>query len=257
MFQKHAVFNPPENENAKIWRYMDFTKFVSMLDSKALFFTNVDSLEDKFEGSFSKYIFDPSIEKQATEEQHQQIRKAREEYLKYNRIVKKRAFINCWHLNEFESAAMWKLHLKSEEGIAIQSTYSRLVESFRNFDENNIFIGKVNYIDYEKEQISLFNAFSPFICKRKSFEHERELRAVLWNFPIPPDPECGISEPKVKAKVSLYGRSVPVELKTLVDTVYVSPTSEKWFEDLVVSVMKKYDFEKTVTKSSLANDPIF
>jgi len=42
-----------------------------------------------------------------------------------------------------------------------------------------------------------------------------------------------------------------------VEKVYVSPTAEKWFEELVVSVMNKYSFDKPVTKSSLAEDPIF
>ena len=34
--------------------------------------------------------------------------------------------VNCWHINEHESAAMWDLYLKSNEGIAIQSTYQKL-----------------------------------------------------------------------------------------------------------------------------------
>lgn len=32
------IFEPPECENAKIWRYMDLTKFLSILDKEALFF---------------------------------------------------------------------------------------------------------------------------------------------------------------------------------------------------------------------------
>ena len=54
--------------------------------------------------------------------------------------------VNCWHENEHESAAMWKLYIKSVEGIAIQSTYSKLKKSFIN--DEIIFIGKVKYIDY-------------------------------------------------------------------------------------------------------------
>ena len=42
--------------------------------------------------------------------------------------------INCWHMNDFESEAMWKLYLKSNEGIAIQSTYQRLIDSLSNTD---------------------------------------------------------------------------------------------------------------------------
>ena len=37
-FEKHPVFLPPENENQKIWRYMDFIKFVSLLESRSIYF---------------------------------------------------------------------------------------------------------------------------------------------------------------------------------------------------------------------------
>jgi hypothetical protein len=46
VFKEHRVFQKPEDENAKIWRYMDFTKFVSLLDTKSLYFTRVDRLGD-------------------------------------------------------------------------------------------------------------------------------------------------------------------------------------------------------------------
>ena len=49
-----AVFESPQDENAKIWRYMDFTKFVNLLDTSKLFFPRADKLGDPFEGSFPR-----------------------------------------------------------------------------------------------------------------------------------------------------------------------------------------------------------
>ena len=43
------VFTTPANPGIKIWRYMDFTKFVSMLENGGLFFARADQLEDEFE----------------------------------------------------------------------------------------------------------------------------------------------------------------------------------------------------------------
>ncbi len=34
-------------------------------------------------------------------------------------------FVSCWHENETESEAMWKLYLKSGDGVAIQTTVVR------------------------------------------------------------------------------------------------------------------------------------
>lgn len=38
-------------------------------------------------------------------------------------------YISCWHMNEYESAAMWKLYAKSSDAIAIQTTFQKLCES--------------------------------------------------------------------------------------------------------------------------------
>ena len=46
--------------------------------------------------------------------------------------------INCWHLNDHESAAMWKLYLKSNEGIVIQSTFTNLNTVLPNVTHYNI-----------------------------------------------------------------------------------------------------------------------
>jgi hypothetical protein len=40
--------------------------------------------------------------------------------------------INGWHYNEYESAAMWDLYSQANAGIAIQSTYRKLRDSFQN-----------------------------------------------------------------------------------------------------------------------------
>jgi len=51
MYVECPNLEKPKNENATIWRYMDFTKFVSLLDRRELFFSRTDRLGDPFEGS--------------------------------------------------------------------------------------------------------------------------------------------------------------------------------------------------------------
>jgi hypothetical protein len=46
MYVEHPAFESPADENAKIWRYLDFTKFVALLDRRALSFARVDELTD-------------------------------------------------------------------------------------------------------------------------------------------------------------------------------------------------------------------
>lgn len=52
-YEEHEVFTPPTDSDAPIWRYIDFTKLVSMLETKALYFARSDTLGDRFEGSYS------------------------------------------------------------------------------------------------------------------------------------------------------------------------------------------------------------
>ena len=55
MYQAYKDFKiPPRNQ--VLWRYLDFTKFVALLDTKALFFARIDKLEDRFEGTLFKAI---------------------------------------------------------------------------------------------------------------------------------------------------------------------------------------------------------
>lgn len=51
MDDKTWQFQKPKDLNVPIWRYMDFTKFVDLLDTKTLFFTRADRFDDQFEGS--------------------------------------------------------------------------------------------------------------------------------------------------------------------------------------------------------------
>jgi hypothetical protein len=144
-------------------------------------------------------------------------------------------FINCWYENEYESEAMWKLYTSSlNQGIAVKTTLKRLYRSlYRNPD---IKIGRVNYIDYGNQFAGINEAFW---FKRKSFEHEREVRAVIKDF-------------RAKDEV---GKLVPIDVEILIEKVYLSPTSASWFKELVNDVMQKYNFKKPILVSDMTALP--
>jgi hypothetical protein len=59
-------------------------------------------------------------------------------YDRFRKIVN----ISSWHINENESAAMWEICLQSNEGVAIQSTFKRLKDSFHTHKEDEIILVK-------------------------------------------------------------------------------------------------------------------
>jgi len=153
-------------------------------------------------------------------------------------------------MNEHESAAMWRLYLKSDEGIAVQSTYAKLKASIVSDEE--VFLGIVKYIDYEKEFIvESANTLSPFVHKRISYSYENEIRAVLLKWPI-----SGDSFDTTKETI-FNGVQVRVDIERLVERIYVAPSAQSWFVDLVNAVIKKYGYNFTVVHSKLDESPVF
>jgi hypothetical protein len=176
----------------------------------------------------------------------------KESLSQFHRSLRLHTFVSCWHLNDVESAAMWKLYVPNNEGVAIQTTFERLVGAFQG-DENGLFqvhVGKVEYLNYEHEGFNEGNTFVPFLHKRLSFQHEHELRAVIQ--PIPPS-----SDPLTDSDPFADGLLVEVDLRTLVECVYLAPMSEAWFKTLVENVAKKYGLSASVQHSDLARAPLF
>jgi hypothetical protein len=155
----------PRNPHLKVWRFLDFAKFVDMLERKALFFSSVMAFDDPYEGklpsSFARLILADEIfvEDKRGKDGFVSIRKRL-----IKSMGKRSSFVNCWYLGEYESDGMWQLYSNKERGIAIRSTFKRLVKSIEE-DTNPILIEKVKYIDYDKFRIK--GEFYPLMYKRK------------------------------------------------------------------------------------------
>jgi hypothetical protein len=208
---------------------MGLSKFVNLLNARALFFARADKFDDRFEGSISKASLELPAGMSAQEREQ----------------LRGRTMVSCWHINEYESAAMWHIYLKSKEGVAIQTTYGRLKNSFKSTKED-VHMGLVKYVDYEKEPIPASNTFYPFLHKRTSYEYEKEVRAVLQN------PACA-----PQCKMDENGVYVSTDIGELVNTVFVSPLAEKWFYDVVCAVVSKFGFDFKVHYSDLTKDPVY
>ncbi|AQM61455.1 hypothetical protein [Clostridium baratii] len=246
MYKEHNSFESID-DNKKIWRYMDFTKFVDILENEALFFTRSDRFKDKFEGTLP--IANEVIKERESKVDYED----RKLKLKLIKEVRKHMLISCWHINDSESDAMWKLYSQSTQSIAIQTSFGRLKEAFKKTDET-VNIGKVKYIDYNLDVINEDSLYNFWLHKRKAFSHENELRAIICR--------CDISKIKytnlnIKDIPSDYGENIDVDLNMLIDSVYVSPLAEQWFADLVEKVIRRYGYNFDVNYSKLSDNPIF
>jgi hypothetical protein len=254
MYFPHPVVKEITNRNLKIWRYMDLPKFVSMLENQALFFAKASLMSDLLEGQYpisEKYSpFYRAVFNQLSELVHS---------------MSDRVCLNYWHINKYESAAMWKLYSNTNEGIAIQSTFGGLANSFKVTREV-VVIGKVKYIDYQNELINpeslMENVFAPFFHKRRSFEYEHELRAVIFhraaieNEPLDERIPSELIPNLRKDTLTDSGMFISTDLKCLIEKIYISPLAEVGLKEKVEAILEKYQLDKTTVQTSLLNGTI-
>ena len=250
MYSPHDAFTIPKDENCKIWRYMDITKLLFTLEKKNLFFSRADKLGDLFEGVW------PAKSRKALEELFKMLLNDTnkiEEIVKKHfcyKYLQKHFAINCWHINDHESAAMWNNYLKGKDGIAIQSTFSKLKNSIKS--KETVYIGKVKYIDYNTESFERFdNYFYPFLHKRKSFEYEQELRAIVSGTP-------GFNKDDDSVTPSFKdGAHIRVDMSELVEKLYVAPGTPIWIKDMLELVIRRYGYNFEVVQSQLDEEPLY
>jgi len=262
-YAPHEVFEPPR-PNARLLRYMNFTKFVSMLDTKALYFTRVDRLGDRFEGSMSRTNLRARDAKDT-----RVIDAGRPELLRQweqmRRWMPQQTFVNCWTRSGYESVAMWRMYVGDGNGVAIESNLRRLTESIHQ-EPRPVFIGQVKYIDFDRDFIPEDNAMHPFTRKRRSFEYEKEVRALTSTMFAGIDgADVGVTDEAasstkrepVPVPPPASGLLVPSDLERLVRRVRVSPVSPSWFTELVDSVIRRYGFTFAVTQSDIDGEPVY
>jgi hypothetical protein len=60
MYKNHPAFEDPKDPSLKLWRYLDLSRFLSLLDSTCLYFCRASEFRtnDPFEGSFPKLEYE-------------------------------------------------------------------------------------------------------------------------------------------------------------------------------------------------------
>lgn len=250
MFVENHAIDSNIEENAKLWRYMDFAKLVSLLSNQSLYLCKPDEFRDVFEGRlFGLEKVKGILESQViTIGEGESIGISYDEYAKVkndsSNFARENTFINCWHLNEEQSAAMWDLYVKNGEGIAVQTTFGRIKQSL-DVCGKDIYIGKVEYIDHKNGENHNGDYIYPFFTKRLSFKHEEEVRLVYSAF----------DDKEFWKDIRIYedtpGIKIKVDLTKLIERIYVSPDAPPWFVDVVKVVLSKFNIEAEVIHSKM------
>ena len=233
--------------DATLWRYMDFAKFVSLLEDRSLFFARADKLGDPFEGAWSD-VNHKLLEQGKKAETSNDVSNWVEAWsliARNARVQRRFTLVNCWHASDYESEAMWRLYSGVGYGVAVRTDFKSLVHSFTERVPD--IIANVEYLSYEDQPMP-WSINAPFLHKRLSFAHEQEVRAII---------RCYNYRETDREDVCEVGIPFSVDPVDLVQEVVVSPYAESWMLELVRSVPRRYGLNNPVRPSSMVRNPIW
>lgn len=236
---QHRDFKQPEDTSIKVWRYLSLTKFLDLYFTESLFLSRIDLLNDKYEGTYTKINSTTGLRfPQVTISSGLVL--SQEEY---TLRMRQSLFVNCWRMDNHESEAMWRLYCPSNEGIAIQTTYEKLAKSLP--ENPKVFMGKVEYLDYETESFDSTNHFNFILHKRKSFEHEKEIRIATSLANYMNDHNIPIVERGIRIQTNLLIN---------IEAIYINPFAEEWFLDIVQKLFHSLDIKIQLRLSEMKSN---
>ena len=254
----------PDDPNIKVWRFMDVTKLVALLETCSLHFSRAGEFADPFEGSLAlmnkitNEITIAEILRDQHEETPSEMRYTRDQlreiFSQMHRDSRQWVFINCWHGAESESLAMWRLYGSDNGSVVVQTTYKKLKEALptdvfideEKQEKSNVYLGMVEYKDYLHPSKGLkldANILAPFMHKRLAYEYEKEVRAFLTH--IQP------------ASPSIMSVDVDIDVGQLIESIRVRPGTPEWELRTIERLVRKYGLDTEVIPSEIDASPMF
>jgi hypothetical protein len=247
---EHPVFEKPP-PGATLWRYMDFPRFIALLERQALFFSPISSFPDPFEGALTQSLLS-------------QIEALGENQLEERRSWRTATYVNCWNEDEGESVALWSLYTSRSGGVAIRSSVASILgalEKDTGLQQDELYIGRVRYVDYNTAVIPDDNALWPVVHKRFQYRFEHEVRLVIWaRHVVWAAQELAQREgrrwPAVLPELAPTGFDVATDPNTLIEAVVLAPEAPDWLLALVRAVSARYGLTAPIARSDLDAQPV-
>jgi len=244
-----------------IWRYMDFPKFFSLIETKALFFSPAYRLKEEEPLEFEVPALNAQTMRETISERLFKSGKDSKDIKEYiDRTLSSDDIfhwgVSCWSSNAIESYALWRTFVTAAEGVAIKSCPARLQRAVKSSDREFIKIGKVEYLNHEKDELKkpLFTDEDRLFHKAEFYRDESEFRIITYldirNFEF--DPATGLPLAKsLENPKYIQSQTIPVSLEELVEEVRVSPYAPPWFKPLVAAYVERAGLSARVLQSAI------
>lgn len=207
MYETLSVLRRPKNSLQVMWRYFPENRLLDLLKTSELFFTHLPFFNDRLEGLLTSKSRERLLRWYMA---HGSAPLVAENEVKEYETLRSYFHASCWHMSDHESYLMWKAY--ADRGYAIRTTFERIQASFDGF-AGVITGGEVDYVNFSRDDVELGNAFTLVTSKDLPYRDEREFRLFFW----PPEPRNSAHP------LQPNGARIPVDLRLLVETIYVSP----------------------------------
>jgi len=216
------------SDDEKLWRYMDISKFISMLDSNAIWLARVDTVKDKHEGRFHddmRKMIDAAY-RNFSDTDKSPIENADD----FQDYLVKNTFISCWHKNFDENMVMWEIYGRDNSSLAVQTTVGRIRSNIDTSKLNgwSLIMKDIDYKNADEVQ-GVIKYEECFFRKRRHYVYEREVRISLDKY-----------NKDAPIKNTPYGYLLPCKLNLTIENILVHPDCEDWFLKVVESICNKY-----------------
>ncbi len=242
-----------------LWKFLDLYKFLSFVQTKQLYFSNLNDFEDIMESATkdhycyingNRFIADtdvkirnPSMPIAEFEQKERDILNIYTELSNY----RKNKFCSCFFESNSESIAMWNLYSKFD-GIAIRFDAESLINFVKNYHLENLcndFRLTTKNVTYDKLNIKspydevgriiLTHELPDSFKKDNVFSHEKEFR-ILFE----------------KINIEYYNPIVQLqELSNVNFEVFVNSTLEEWKIQVLNKILAENEFSKPVMRSDI------
>lgn len=266
-----------------IQRYMDFSKFLSLIQTNSLYLAKMSLFHDALEGglTFSDYFKTSNVPAHfdlglngfwpvANESYDERACRLAEMDSVHKGIVERQfstpfgdylcdeaeklfpmcrewIYVSSWHLSDYECSAMWQIYNNDKNSLCVFSTEEKLRSSVvADASCDRLEVKKVEYISHRDDSFSE-NPLDPFVAKSKPYSFEKEVRLISWDSRL--DLSCAPENNK-------SGLLLKMDLQTVIDKVVISPYADPWFKGAVIKFCSDAGLDIKIVDSSIRMGPI-
>lgn len=171
-------FLAPVRSDLCLAHYTSWERFLWMLDNSKVYMRRIDQFGDTRDGTFPEANLHSLSVMDAQLNKHLPTRRDSEAMIASHAVYRARAYAHCWFEGWTESAEMWNQYGAGGRGVCILTRCSRLQKALNPLPiQFDLLMRGCFYRDDHEPIPGILGSLALF-CKRRRFQHEREIRVV-------------------------------------------------------------------------------